>query len=104
MYMWRAGELITAEKLSPRILTGEVLLQFDQPVSDYYRAEAAITFPSGFFTKAPTILVTARTTVPGTFITIGHAHKSVNGFTIYAARYTTVATWADWMAIQVPDL
>jgi len=104
MYMWKAGELITAEKLSPRILAGEVLLQFNQPVSDYYRAEAAITFPQGFFTETPMVLLTPRTTVPGVFITVGYSAKSVNGFTIYAARYTTVATWIDWMAIQVPGM
>lgn len=104
MYMWKAGELITAEKLSPRILTGEVLIQFNEPVSDYYRGTATITFPSGFFTETPMVLLTPRTTVPGTFITVGYSAKSVNGFTIYAARYTTVATWIDWMALQVPGM
>jgi hypothetical protein len=48
------------------------------------------------------VLLTPRTTVPGTFITVGYSAKSTNGFTIYAARYTTVATWIDWIALQVP--
>ena len=104
MYVWRAGGLITAEKLSPKILAGEVLIQFNQPVSDYYRGEATITFPSGFFTETPMVLLTARTTVPGTFITVAYSAKSVNGFTIYAARYTTTATWVDWLALQVPGM
>lgn len=104
MYMWKAGELITAEKLSPRILAGEVLIQFNQPVSDYFRGEATITFPEGFFTETPMVMLTPRTAVPGTFITVAYSAKSVRGFSIYAARYTTTATWIDWMAIQVPGM
>src|SRR5690606_27741881 len=71
MYMWNAGALIAAEKLSPKILTGEVLIQFNEPVSDYYRGTVTITFPQGFFTETPMVLLTPRTTVPGTFITVG---------------------------------
>lgn len=104
MYLWRAGEIITADKLTPRILSGAEYMSFPTAVGDYYRGEVHVAFPDGFFTAEPQVLLTARTSVPGVFLEVSYQNKSVSGFTIHVARQTTTQTWVDWVAIQVPDL
>ncbi|MFJ6019776.1 hypothetical protein ACIQFP_10545 [Nocardiopsis alba] len=110
MHLWRAGEIITAEKLSPKILAGDVLMQFTERIpSDpsqplrYWRGTWEVTFPDGFFTEPPMLSLSPRTTVPGVFLTVSYTAKSVNGFTLCAARETTTQTWIDWTAMQVPN-
>ncbi|MFJ9558042.1 hypothetical protein ACIRPH_29915 [Nocardiopsis sp. NPDC101807] len=109
MHLWRAGEIITADKLTPRILSGAEYMDFPTPVPSatnpqYYRGERRVTFPNGFFTVEPQVLTTARTNAPGVFLEVSYQSKSLTGFTIHVARQTVTQTWVDWVAIQVPDL
>lgn len=109
MHLWKAGELITAEKLTPRILAGEELMNFPTVVDPangwpaYRRGERRVNFPTGFFRTPPTLSITARTSVPGIMLTATYTAKSVTGFTLCAARVTTTETWIDWTATEVPD-
>lgn len=104
MHLWRAGEIITAAKLTPRILSGAEYMDFPTAVGNYFRGERAVTFPDGFFTVEPQVLLTARTGVPGVFLEVSYQSKSLTGFTIHVARQTQTQTWVDWVAIQVPNL
>src|SRR5690606_28616095 len=101
--LWKAGEIITADKLTSRILTGAEYLSFPTAVSGYFRGEARVTFPSGFFRAEPQVLVTGRSGVPGVLMEVAYQSKSITGFTIHAARSTQTETWIDWVAIEVPE-
>lgn len=103
MHLWKAGELITADKLTPRILAGDEFMTFPTAVGDYFRGERRITFPQGFFKNPPMLAITARTSVPGVFMEASYTAKSAEGFTLCAARSTTTETWIDWVAIEVPQ-
>ncbi len=109
MHLWRAGEVITAEKLSPRALSGEELMTFPTRVAAadgwpaYWRGERIVTFPTGFFTRPPMLALAARTAVPGIFLYASYTAKSANGFTLCTARVTQTETWVDWIAFEIPQ-
>src|SRR5699024_562919 len=106
VYLWRAGETITADKLTPRILSGAEYMEFTDPVSggEYHRGSRRVTFPDGFFTNEPMVLITGRSNVPGNLREVSYLDKSVDGFTIWIARTTKTQTWVDWVAIEVPEI
>lgn len=103
MYLWRAGEIITADKLTPRILSGAEYMSFPDAVGNYYRGAREISFPDGFFRTEPHLALSGRSGVPGVLMEVSYQSKSVNGFTLYAARQTQTETWVDWIAIEVPE-
>lgn len=110
LYQWRAGEIITAEKLRSGVQFGLENVTPDISVgsgalgSSYYRGRADITFDVPF-AEIPTIQVTARTSVPGgTFIEATYTDVSTDGFTIVIARSNETSTNVDWLAIGRPDL
>lgn len=103
MHLWRAGELITADKLTSRVLTGRETIEFTTSVGGYYRGSVTVVFPDGFFTATPAIVVTPDTSVPGVFLGAGVTADSKTGFTLTAARQNTVPTSINWLAIQVTE-
>lgn len=110
LYPWRAGEIITAQKLRAGVQYGLERITPDDPIGagalaeDYWRGYANITFDVPFL-EIPTVQITARTSVPGgTFIEATYTDVSVTGFQIVIARHTETATNVDWLAIGRPDL
>lgn len=113
MYPWRAGEVITAEKLTAGMQYGLVLITPDEEVQptgssshwsgSYYRGTARITFDVPFV-DIPTIQVTARTAAPGVLIEASYTEVTTTGVTIMVARGNQTATNTDWLAIGRPAL
>lgn len=63
-------------------------------------SSAVVTFPSGFFSKTPRIIVTPVTSSPGTIVLgAGINQISKNGFTAYVTRTNTTTTALDWVAV-----
>lgn len=104
MYQWKAGELITADKLSPKVLGGREYLEFTIPESDYWRASVNVTFPAGYFTETPYVVVTPNTSVPGNFLGCGVLNTSKDGFVLYGARRGTTRTSVFWIAMQIDGM
>lgn len=113
MYPWRAGEVITAEKLVSGMQYGLVNIAGDTEVSptgssahfagSYWRGEANIVFDIPFL-DIPTIQVTARTGFPAIFIEASYTNVTPTGMTVVVARGNTTATNVDWLAIGRPAL
>ena len=63
--------------------------------------EVWVTFPEGRFTAPPTVVVSARTTVPGTRVTgVGSGGQTASGFYAYLTRTDTTATGFNWVAME----
>ena len=103
MYPWRAGEAITAEKLTAGMQYGLVSITPTTAVSTYHRGEAHIVFDVPFL-EIPTIQVTARTAVPGVLLEASYTDVTLTGVTIMIARETQTNTNVDWLAIGRPAL
>lgn len=113
MYPWRAGEVITAEKLTAGMQYGLVSILPEDPVNPtgnsqqyangYFRGQAHITFDVPFV-DIPTIQVTARTSVPGGLIEASYTDVTPTGVTIMIARGNSFSTNVDWLAIGRPAL
>lgn len=113
LYQWRAGEIITAEKLRAGVQFGLVNITPDDSVNNtgansifadgYYRGSATIEFDVPF-EEIPTIQVTARTSVPGLLVTASYTSVSTTGMTVMIARGNETSTNVDWLAIGRPDL
>ena len=114
MYPWRAGEVITAEKLTAGMQYGLVLITPNEEVqptggnnnqwaASYFRGTARIEFDVPF-TDIPTIQVTARTNSPGVLLEASYTEVTTTGVTICIARGNTTATNTDWLAIGRPAL
>jgi hypothetical protein len=62
---------------------------------------AHVTFPAGLFTVAPSVTVTAATSVPGSTVTGVSANNSATtGFDAFLTRTDTTTTTLYWNAIQ----
>ena len=60
-----------------------------------------ISFPAGFFTAAPNVMLTLSTSVPGTGATgIAATNVTATGFTAWITRTNTTTTSFFWMAVQ----
>src|SRR5690625_1063049 len=111
LYPWRAGEVITAEKLSSGVQWGLANVVPDTPVgsgslfsSDYFRGFFEVTFDVPF-AEIPSIQVTARTSVPGgTLVEASYTDVTTTGMTIVIARSNQTATNVDWLVIGQPAL
>lgn len=113
MYPWRAGETITAEKLTAGIQRGSVGIVANTTIQPsgssshfagaYLRGSVDIVFDVPF-AEVPTVSVTARTTVPGTVIEVAASNVTTTGMTVYSARNNVTNTVIDWMAIGRPAL
>lgn len=114
MYPWRAGEVITAEKLTAGMQRGLVAITPSEEVeptggnnnqwaASYRRGSERVTFDVPF-TETPTIQVTARTNSPGVLIEASYTDVTTTGVTIFVARGNTTATNVDWVAIGRPAL
>lgn len=63
--------------------------------------EVWVTFPVGRFTTPPTVVVSARSTVPGTRVTgVGSGGQTAAGFNAYLTRTDTTTTGFNWIAIE----
>lgn len=116
MYPWRAGEAITAEKLTAGMQRGLVAVALTEqieppgPGNNYAHFAAAIYLGSAAvvfdvpFTEIPTIQLTPRTGFPGVFIEAAYTDVTPTGFTISVARRSAATTNIDWTAIGRPAL
>lgn len=118
LYPWRAGEVITAEKLRSGFQSGLVALAFsdsdriDPPgpgnnyaqFADYVHVSSVDVVFDVPFTTIPVIQLTARTGFPGVFIEVSYTDVTTQGFTIVGMRRSTATTNIDWLAIGEPDL
>lgn len=105
MYPWRAGEVITAEKLTAGMQYGLVSITPGAVIdgTTYRRGSAVVTFDVPFV-DVPTIQVTARTSTPGVLIEASYTDVTPTSVTIMIARETTFSTNVDWLAIGRPAL
>ncbi|USY19733.1 H-type lectin domain-containing protein [Nocardiopsis exhalans] len=114
MYPWRAGEVITAERLTAGMQRGMVAVELTEEIENtgsnnnqwantYRRGSVRVTFDVPF-AEVPTIQVTPRTNSPGVFLEASYTDVSTTGVTIFAARGNTTATNVDWLAIGRPAL
>lgn len=114
MYPWRAGETITAEKLTAGMQRGLVSItpsvevpntggNNNQWANTYWRGLQTVTFDVPF-AEIPTIQVTARTNSPGVMLECSYTDVTTTGVTIFAARGNTTTTNVDWTAIGRPAL
>ena len=114
MYPWRAGEVITAEKLTAGMQRGLVTITLTDEIQNtgnnnnqwantYWRGSVTVTFDVPFL-EVPTIQVTARTNSPGVLLEASYTDVTTTGVTIFAARGNTTATNVDWTAIGRPAL
>ena len=80
----------------PKILTG-----IENVVPDVANEMKTVhvNFPPGFFSNAPIIAITARTTVPQNMY-YAQSGQTKDGFDIYFLRTTTTLTALNWIAIQ----
>lgn len=117
MYPWRAGEVITAEKLVSGIQYGVVAVEFDEQdnkvenTTSNYQHFASFIYVSSVdvvfdvpFVEVPIIQITPRTAYAGIFIEATYTNVTPTGFTISAARRTFASTNIDWLAIGRPAL
>ncbi|WP_017588460.1 hypothetical protein [Nocardiopsis ganjiahuensis] len=81
-------------------ITPEEVVENSFYTKDYYRGFARVDLPEGLFSRAPRILLTAHSQVPGTLIDATYTEPSASGFTIVLARATTVTTNVSWLAVQ----
>lgn len=113
MYPWRAGEVITAEKLTAGMQYGLVSISATEQVNNtgdnriwanpYFRGSVQIVFDVPFL-EVPTIQVTPRTSVPGLLVEASYTNVTPTGVTITIARGNDTATNVDWLAIGRPAL
>lgn len=113
MYPWRAGEVITAQKLRAGVQHGLVNISATNEVNNtgvnnhwanpYYRGEAEVVFDVPF-EEVPSIQVTARTSVPGLLIEATYTAVTTTGMTVMIARNNDTGTNVDWFAIGRPAL
>ena len=116
LYPWRAGEVITAEKLRSGFQSGVVGIaateQIDPPgpgnnyaqfASYILVGEVDVTFDVPFV-NVPIIQITPRTAYPGVLIEATYTNVTPTGFTICVARRSSATTNIDWLAIGQPDL
>ncbi|WP_030928525.1 hypothetical protein [Streptomyces sp. NRRL B-24720] len=107
-YPWQPGMKITASRLRSGMLAGTVTINFSTSIANtffnapYFRDSADVTFPAGFFTNTPNIIVAGRSTTPGVLIECSYSNQTPNGFTVWAARSTNTGTVIDWVALDVP--
>lgn len=63
--------------------------------------EVWVTFPEGRFTTTPTVVVSARSSVPGTQVTgVGSGGQTSAGFYAYLTRTNTATTGFNWIAME----
>lgn len=63
---------------------------------------ASVTFPASRFSNTPSVVVTARSSVPGTQVTgVGVLSETTSGCTIYLTRTNTTSTGVAWVAIGI---
>lgn len=90
----------------PRMLVGAARIEPDEVVENsfylrsYYRGSLRVDLPEGLFSRAPRILLTAHSQVPGTVLDVTYTEPSASGFTIVLGRATMVETHISWLAIQ----
>ncbi|WP_172171057.1 hypothetical protein [Brevibacterium sp. CT2-23B] len=71
------------------------------PIAANTPREVWVTFPVGRFTTPPTVVVSARSTVPGTRVTgVGSGGQTAAGFNAYLTRTDTTTTGFNWIAIE----
>lgn len=81
----------------PKVQYGRVSVTIETANSP---SSAVVTFPSGFFSETPRIIVTPVTSSPGTTVLgAGVNQISKNGFTAYVTRTNTTTTALDWVAV-----
>lgn len=59
-----------------------------------------VTFPAGYFSSAPSVVISANSSVPGIVIEATPSNVSATGFTANLARTDSTATIIYWQAIQ----
>lgn len=88
----------TAMARLPRIATGIASIT---PTAANAPTSADITFPTGRFSVAPVVQVTAATSVPGSQVTgVGVTNVTSTGCRVFVTRINTTATPVNWTAVQ----
>ena len=83
---------------APVIATGSVSIT---PTAANAPTSADITFPTGRFSVAPVVQVTAATSVPGSQVTgVGVTNVTSTGCRVFVTRINTTATPVNWTAVQ----
>ncbi|QBZ73580.1 hypothetical protein SEA_ROSAASANTEWAA_16 [Streptomyces phage RosaAsantewaa] len=86
-------------KLPTAMLSGRLLIT---PSAANTPTSSPVTFPAGYFTTTPNIIVGMDTTVPGTQVTgVSAGNPSATGFNAIVTRTNTTDTWVQWVAIQM---
>lgn len=93
---WR--KTVFENKMPKAMLSGRVLIT---PSAANTPTSSPITFPAGYFTATPNIVVGQDTTVPGTQVLgVSAGNPSATGFDAIVTRTNTTATWVQWIATQ----
>lgn len=97
---WGPLTFDAAGRMKGAVCAGEVLVT-PTGSSGTRTGNAYVTFPAGRFTTAPTVVVSANTTVPGTTVVgVGANGATTAGFTAYVARTNNTATGIAWIATE----
>ncbi|GAA1457377.1 hypothetical protein NE857_05525 [Nocardiopsis exhalans] len=89
----------------PKILFGREYITPDTQANNavystaYWRGQARVDFPEGYFRETPTIMLTVLSAVPGTVMEATHANSRVHGFDLMVARTNTTSNWVHWLAV-----
>lgn len=107
MTIWKAGMKITADRLNRGFAAGQVTVSpttartFPSGISGSYKyGNATVTFPTGTFDSAPTVVCVASTSVPGIVLECSANSVTSTGFTANLARLDTTDTVVMWYAIE----
>lgn len=94
---WSAWQIVN-EKRPFAQLSGKVTIT---PSAANTPTSANVTFPAGYFTVAPVIVVSAETNVPGSEVSgVSTTAAATTGFTAWVRRSNTTATPIHWLATQ----
>lgn len=85
-------------KMPKAMLSGKVLIT---PSAANTPTAVAVSFPAGYFSTTPNIVVGQDTTVPGTQVTgVAAGNPTATGFNAIVTRTNTTATWVQWIATE----
>lgn len=105
MTVWKAGMKITADRLNAGTAAGQVTVSptttrsFPSGITGSYKyGNATVTFPTGTFDSAPTVVCVANTSVPGIVLECSASSVTATGFTANLARLDTTDTVVLWFA------
>ncbi len=79
-----------------RMRSGAVLIA---PTAANVPASATVSFPAGFFSAAPTVVVSANTTGPN-IVSTSFSNATASSVTIWLSRTNTNSTSVSWFAFQ----